>query len=89
MDLSKLYLTASYDRCHASGRQRLLNLEHLVVLLAGPISHVHTSIQCMGFVEIFNVSLYLFTTYFIFLILVGVELPLCIVVMLLLYPRML
>ena len=48
------------------------------MLLAGPISH--TSIQYMDFVEIFNVSLDLSTIYFIFLILMGVELPLCIVV---------
>ena len=34
----------------------------------------------MDFVEIFNVSLDLSTIYFILLILVGVELPLCIVV---------
>ena len=49
------------------------------MLLAGPISN--TSIQCMDFVKISNVSLDLATIYFIFLILVGVELPLCIVVM--------
>ena len=48
------------------------------MLLAAPISH--TSIQYMDFVEIFNVSLDLSTIYFIFLILVGVELPLYIVV---------
>ena len=35
--------------------QRLFNLEHLLVLLAIPISH--TSIQFMDLVEIFNVSL--------------------------------
>ena len=46
------------------------------MLLAGPISH--TSIQYMDFVETFNVSLDLSTIYFIFLILVGVELLLCI-----------
>ena len=48
------------------------------MLLAEPISY--TSIQCMDFVETFNVSLDLSTIYFILLILVGVELPLCIVV---------
>ena len=48
------------------------------MLLAGPVSH--TSIQYMDFVEVFNVSLDLSTIYFIFLNLVGVELPLCIVV---------
>ena len=46
------------------------------MLLAGPISH--TSTQFMDFVEIFSISLDLSTIYF--LILVGVELPLCIVV---------
>ena len=46
------------------------------MLLAGPISH--TGIQYMDFVEIFNVSLDLSTIYFIYLILVGVEIPLCI-----------
>ena len=47
------------------------------MLLAGPISHI--SIQYMDFVEIFNISLDFSAIYFIFLILVGVELPLCIV----------
>ena len=46
------------------------------MLLAGPISH--TSTQYMDFVEIFNISLDLSTIFL--LILVGVELPLCIVV---------
>ena len=46
------------------------------MLLAGPISH--TSTQYMDFVETFNISLDLSTTYL--LILVGVELPLCKVV---------
>ena len=48
----------------------------MVVLLAEPVHN--PSIQYMDFVEIFNVSLELFIVYFIFLILVGVELPLCI-----------
>ena len=78
MDLSILYLVPSYDAYHASGRQRLLNPEHLVMLLARPVSH--TSIQYIDFVEIVNVSLDLSTMYFIFLILVDVELPWCIVV---------
>ena len=43
------------------------------MLLAGPISH--TSTQCMGFVEIFNIILDLSIT--CFFVLVGVELPLC------------
>ena len=54
LDLSILYLIASYD-----GRRHLLNPKHLVVLLAGPISRI--SIQYMDFVEIFNVLLDLFT----------------------------
>ena len=37
----------------------LLNPEHLVVLLAGPISH--TSTQYMDFVKIINISLDLST----------------------------
>ena len=48
LDLSKLKLIASCDGCHAWGRRRLLNPEHLVVLLAGPISH--TSTQYTDFV---------------------------------------
>ena len=58
--------------------QTTLTLEHLVKLLAGSI--FHTSIRYMDFVEIFNNSLDLCTVDFIFLILVGVELLLCIVV---------
>ena len=46
------------------------------MLLAGPISH--TSTKYMDFVEIFNIVLDLSTIFF--LILVGVELSLCIVV---------
>ena len=74
--LSIPYLIASCDGCHVCGRWRLLNPEHLVVLLAGQVSH--TSIQYMDFVEFFNVSLDLSPIYFIFLILVGVELFLCV-----------
>ena len=55
MDLSMLKLIASCDGCHTRGRRRLLNLEHLVMLLAGSISHI--SIRHMDFVEIFNISL--------------------------------
>ena len=40
----------------------IVNLEHLVVLLAGPISH--TSTRCMDFVEIFNIILDLSITCF-------------------------
>ena len=38
-----------------------INPEHLVVLMAGPISH--TSTQYMDFVEVFNTSLDLYTIY--------------------------
>ena len=48
------------------------------MLWTGPICH--TNIQYMDFIKIFNVSLDLSTIYFIFLVLVGAELPLCIVV---------
>ena len=51
-----------------------LSPKHLVMLLAGPISH--TGIAYMNFFEIFNVSLDLSTIYFP----PGVELPLYIVV---------
>ena len=40
----------------------LLNQEHLVVLLAGPISH--TSTRHINFVKIFSVSLDLSAIYF-------------------------
>ena len=53
-----LKLIASCD----GGRWHLLNPEHLVVLLAGPISH--SSTQYMDFGEIFNISLDLSTIYF-------------------------
>ena len=62
LDLSILKLIASCDGCHAWSRRRLLNLEHLVVLLAGPISH--TSTRCMDLVEIFNIILDLSITCF-------------------------
>ena len=65
MDLTILYLIASCDGCNAWGRRHLLNVEHLAVLLAGPISRTGT--QYMDFVEIFNVSTgflyYLFYSY--------------------------
>ena len=51
------------------------------MLLAGPISQ--TSTQYMDIIEVFNVSLFLSTIYFTFLILMGAELPLCIVVIVL------
>ena len=54
LDLSKLKLIASCDGCHASGRRRLLNPEHLVVLLARPISH--TSTQYTDFVDVLHFS---------------------------------
>ena len=55
MDLSILRLVAGCGGCRAWGGRRLLGLEHLVVLLAGPISHAGA--RCMDFVEIFNVVL--------------------------------
>ena len=76
LDLSTLYLIASCDGCHAWGRRRLLYPEHLIVLLARPISH--NSIQYMDFVEIFNVPLDL--SAICLLVLVSVELPFCVVV---------
>ena len=76
LDLSKLKLIASCDGCHAWGRRRLFNPEHLVVLLAGPISH--TSTQYILILSIFYISMDLSTNYLF--ILVGVELPLCVVV---------
>ena len=58
----------------------LLNPEHLVVLLAGPISHTTIQyIQYMDFVEIFSIFHWI-CLLCILLILVDVELPLCIVV---------
>ena len=60
LDLSELKLIVSCDGCHARGRRRILNPEHLVVLLAGPISH--TSTQYTDFVDFlhFNGSVYQF-----------------------------
>ena len=53
----------------------------MVVLLAGPISH--TSIQYMDFVAIFTFSMFdWICLLFTLLILVGVELSLCLVVIL-------
>ena len=65
-------LIASCDGCHAWGRWCLLNPEHLVVVLARPISH--TSIRYIDFVEI-SMFHWIFLL-FILLILMGVELPL-------------
>ena len=62
LDLSILKLIASCDRYHAWGRRRLLNLEHLVAILAGPV--FHTCTQYIDFVDIFNISLDLSTIYF-------------------------
>ena len=58
-------------------RQRTLtHPEHLVVLLAGPISH--TSTQYIDFVDFFMFHWICLPS--ILLILVGVELPLCVAV---------
>ena len=58
---------------HEADDALILNQEHLVMLLAEPISHAST--PYMDSVEIFNIWLDLSTIYLI--ILVGVELPLC------------
>ena len=60
-------------------RRRLINPEHLLVLMTETLFTLRT-IQYMDFVEIFNVLLDLYTIYFILVVLVGAELPLCIVV---------
>ena len=54
-------LIDSCDEWHALGRRHLLSPEHLLLLLAGPISH--TSTQFMDFVEILNISMDLSTIY--------------------------
>ena len=82
LDLWILYLIADCDGYHAWGRRCLLNPEHLVVLLAGPISH--TSTQYIDFADFFIFHWICLPS--ILLILVGVKLPLCV---LSLYPRML
>ena len=71
-----LYMVTSFGWCHAQGRRRLLNAEDLVMLLAGPV--LTLAFNTWNFVDILSVSLDLPTIYF--LVLVGVELPLCIVV---------
>ena len=55
----------------------ILNLKHLVELLAGPVSH--TSIQNMDYVEFFKILLDLSSVYLLAFI-VGVELLLFVVV---------
>ena len=77
LDLSKLRLIATCDRWHAWGRQCLLNLEYLVVLLAGPISHTNT--QYIDFVDFFFIF-HRICLPSILLISVSVELLLCVVV---------
>ena len=61
LDLSELKLIAGCDGCRARGRRRLLNPEHLVVLLAGPISHISTQYIVLS---IFYISLDLSAIYF-------------------------
>ena len=73
MDLSIHYLIASCDKFHASGRRHLLNLEHLVMLLAGTILTLGSS---MWILSKFSIS-YWIHLLFILLILMGVELLLC------------
>ena len=54
LDCHFLSIDAGCDGCHAWGRQRLLNLEHLVVLSAGPIPHnsIHLLIITADFVPL-------------------------------------
>ena len=76
MDLSIIYLIAGCDEYHTSGRRRrLLNLERLDVLLAGPISHTGAAFNTwISKLLIFHwVCLQP-----ILLILEGVEFPFCI-----------
>ena len=62
LHLSKLKLIAGgCDGCHALGRRCLLNLEHLVVLLAGPIFTLALNTLILS---IFYISLDLSTIYF-------------------------
>ena len=73
LDCHFLSIDASCDGCHAWGRQRLLNPEHLVVISAGPICHnsIHLLILTADFV-----ALYWFNGYVGFIItsfLTGVE----------------
>ena len=55
LDCHFLSIDASCDGCHAGGRQRLLNPEHLVLLSAGPISHnsIHLLIITTDFVSLY------------------------------------
>ena len=64
LDCHLLSIDAGCDGCHAWGRQHLLNPEHLVVLLAGPIPHnsIHLLIITTDFV-----TLYWFTGYVVFI----------------------
>ena len=56
LDCHFLSIDAGCDECHAWGRQRLLNLEHLVVLSAGPIPHnsIHLLIITAEFVGLYR-----------------------------------
>ena len=76
MDLSILLcLTGVIHEADYAYSIQILN-SNLVLLLAGPISH--TSIQYMDHIEMFQISLDLSDIYL--LVLVGVELPFCVVV---------
>ena len=57
-----LYVFAIYQGKYAQCKRRLLNPEHLVVLLTGPTSHTGT--QYIDYVEILKISLDLSTIYF-------------------------
>ena len=55
LDCHFLSIDAGCEGCHARGRQRLLNPEHLVVLSAGPIPHnsIHLLIITTDFVALY------------------------------------
>ena len=60
MDWSLGFANTLFDLLAVTGV--MLNPEHLVMFLAGPVSH--SIIQCMDFIEIFNLSLDFSTVYF-------------------------
>ena len=64
LDFSKRTLIASCDGYRAWGRWRLLNPEHLVVLLAGLISH--TSTQYIDFVDFLHFTGFVYHLFYSF-----------------------
>ena len=67
LDCHFLSIDDSCDGCHASGRQRLLNPEHLVALSNGPISHNSIHCSCFKIIITYFVALYQFTGYVVFI----------------------